>query len=513
MPIFLKKEVRKLGKITPFIEMTNIDKSFSGNQVLKQVHFAVEHGEIHALMGENGAGKSTLVKVLTGIHQKDAGVVKVNGKETTFTNPKEAEEKGIIVIHQELNIIPHLTVSQNMFLGKELTYGKTGIMNMVAMKKQTIESLKRLGVTNIHPDETAGNLSVGKQQMIEIARALATNAELIVMDEPTAALTDREIESLFKVVDSLKKQGVSIIYISHRMEEIFKICDRITILRDGQYIGTENIADTSFEAIVKMMVGRELGQRFPERQHQIGEVIFEVENLERKGLFKNISFDVKEGEVLGVAGLMGAGRSEVMEVIFGFHRKDSGTIKLNGENVSIKHPRDAVKMGIGFITEDRKAKGLVLEASIRENIALTNLKTVSNNGVISNSKENKMVMDLIERLQVRATGGEQDVKSLSGGNQQKVVIAKWLGIEPKVLILDEPTRGVDIGAKKEIYTIMNELTKNGVGIIMVSSELPEVLGVSDRIMVMHEGEITAFLNRDEANQENVMTAATGGSKS
>ena len=493
--------------------MTNIDKSFSGNQVLKQVHFAVEHGEIHALMGENGAGKSTLVKVLTGIHQKDAGAVKVNGKETTFTNPKEAEEKGIIVIHQELNIIPHLTVSQNMFLGKELTYGKTGIMNMVAMKKQTIESLKRLGVTNIHPDETAGNLSVGKQQMIEIARALATNAELIVMDEPTAALTDREIESLFKVVDSLKKQGVSIIYISHRMEEIFKICDRITILRDGQYIGTENIADTSFEAIVKMMVGRELGQRFPERQHQIGEVIFEVENLERKGLFKNISFDVKEGEVLGVAGLMGAGRSEVMEVIFGFHRKDSGTIKLNGENVSIKHPRDAVKMGIGFITEDRKAKGLVLEASIRENIALTNLKTVSNNGVISNSKENKMVMDLIERLQVRATGGEQDVKSLSGGNQQKVVIAKWLGIEPKVLILDEPTRGVDIGAKKEIYTIMNELTKNGVGIIMVSSELPEVLGVSDRIMVMHEGEITAFLNRDEANQENVMTAATGGSKS
>jgi len=494
----------------PFIKMTGIDKSFSGNQVLTNVDIEIKHGEIHALMGENGAGKSTLVKVLTGIHPRDNGVVKLDGKEVTFTNPKEAEEKGIIVIHQELNIIPHLTVAENMFLGKELTYGKTGILNTKAMKKQTVQSLKRLGVTNIHPDETAGNLSVGQQQMVEIARAIATDAKLIVMDEPTAALTDREIESLFKVIDSLKTQGVSIIYISHRMEEIFNICDRITILRDGQYIGTENIAETSFEEIVKMMVGRELGEQFPERDRPVGDVIFEVANLGRAGYFKDINFDIKEGEILGVAGLMGAGRSEVMEVIFGFHKKDSGSIKLNGKDLTIKHPRDAVKAGIGFITEDRKSKGLVIDASIRENIALTNLKAISSGGIISNSKENKMVIELIKRLHVRTTGGGQEVKSLSGGNQQKVVIAKWLGINPTILILDEPTRGVDVGAKKEIYSIMNELTESGVAIIMISSELPEVLGVSDRIMVMHEGKITAFLNRDEADQERIMTAATGG---
>src|SRR5690625_918964 len=388
--------------------MTGIDKSFSGNQVLTNVDIEIKHGEIHALMGENGAGKSTLVKVLTGIHPRDNGVVKLDGKEVTFTNPKEAEEKGIIVIHQELNIIPHLTVAENMFLGKELTYGKTGILNTKAMKKQTVQSLKRLGVTNIHPDETAGNLSVGQQQMVEIARSIATDAKLIVMDEPTAALTDREIKSLFKVIDSLKAQGVSIIYISHRMEEIFHICDRITILRDGQYIGTENIAETSFEEIVKMMVGRELGEQFPERDHPVGDVIFEVANLERAGYFKDINFDIKEGEILGVSGMMGAGRSEVMEVIFGFHKKDSGSIKLNGKDLMIKHPRDAVKAGIGFITEDRKSKGLVIDASIRENIALTNLKAISSGGIISNSMENKMVVELIKRLHVRTTGRSEE---------------------------------------------------------------------------------------------------------
>lgn len=493
--------------------MLNIDKSFSGNQVLRNVDFEVRYGEIHALMGENGAGKSTLVKVLTGIHTKDNGVIKVGGDEITFSNPKQAEEKGISVIHQELNIIPYLTVAQNMFLGKELTYGKTGILNTKEMKRRTAQSLEKLGATNIHPDETAGNLSVGKQQMVEIARALSTKAALIVMDEPTAALTDREIESLFKVVRSLKAQGVSIIYISHRMEEIFEICDRITILRDGQYIGTENIVDTSFDSIVKMMVGRELGERYPARNSAIGVVVFEVADLARGGLFKDISFKVHAGEILGVAGLMGAGRSEVMEAIFGFHQKDSGVISLNGKPLAIKHPSDAVKAGIGFITEDRKEKGLVLNASIRENIALTNLKTISNNGFISGSKENKLVADLINRLHVRTTGEEQEVKSLSGGNQQKVVIAKWLGINPKVLILDEPTRGVDVGAKKEIYMIMNALTENGVAIIMISSELPEVLGVSDRIMVMHEGNITAFFNRGEADQEKIMVAATGGNKS
>ncbi|MGY0692390.1 sugar ABC transporter ATP-binding protein [Virgibacillus sp. FSP13] len=492
------------------IEMAKISKSFSGNQVLKDVNFDVRKGEIHALMGENGAGKSTLVKVLTGIHSRDKGVVKVQGEEVHFTNPKQAEKRGIIVIHQELNIIPYLTVAQNMFLGKEITYGKSGILNIKKMNTLAKKNLRELGVENIKPDDLAGELSVGKQQMVEIARALATNAEVIIMDEPTAALTDREIESLFKVIDSLKQQGVSFVYISHRMEEIFEICDRITVLRDGQYIGTEIIADTSFEKIVKMMVGRELGDRFPTKNNPIGNVVFQVENLTSKGVFHNVNFDVKEGEILGVAGLMGAGRTEVMEAIFGYRKKQSGTVKLQEQVLNTNHPSNLIKAGIGFITEDRKGEGLVLNSTIRENIALANLKTISNGGVIVNSKERRLVDDLIEQLHVKTTGREQAVQSLSGGNQQKVVISKWLGIKPRILILDEPTRGVDIGAKKEIYTIMNELTENGVAIIMISSELPEVLGVSDRIMVMHEGEISAFLSRDEATQEKIMIAATGG---
>ncbi|WP_010096425.1 sugar ABC transporter ATP-binding protein [Ornithinibacillus scapharcae] len=499
--------------ITPLVEMVGIDKSFSGNQVLHNVQFNVNKGEIHALMGENGAGKSTLVKVLTGIHDRDAGEIRVNGEEVQFINPKQAEAKGIVVIHQELNIIPNLTVAQNMFLGKEIKYGRTGILNHKKMKSLTEESLQKLGVINISPDDIAGELSVGKQQMVEIARALATNAELIIMDEPTAALTDREIESLFSVVNDLKERGVSFVYISHRMEEIFQICDRITILRDGEFIGTENIRETSFEKVVKMMVGRELGERYPTKSNQIGNVVLEVENLTSKdGTFKNVSFQVREGEILGVAGLMGAGRTEVMETIFGYRKKESGIIKLDGKTLRNGHPSDLIKAGIGFITEDRKMKGLILGSSISENIALANLKTISQNGVISNKRENELVEELINRLHVRTTGKNQEVKSLSGGNQQKVVIAKWLGIKPKVLILDEPTRGVDIGAKKEIYTIMNELTEIGVAVIMVSSELPEVLGVSDRIMVLHEGKVTAFINRDEADQEKIMFAATGGNR-
>lgn len=499
--------------VTPFVEMEHIDKSFSGNQVLKDVHFQVLPGEVHALMGENGAGKSTLVKVLTGIHARDNGQIKVRGQDVDFSSPKQAEKTGIIVIHQELNIIPHLTVTENMFLGKELTYGKTGILNIKKMKMQTEASLRELGVSNIWPDDIAGELSVGQQQMIEIARALATKAELIVMDEPTAALTEREIEGLFKVVESLRKKGVGIIYISHRMEEIFTICDRITVLRDGEYVGTEVISGTSFEAIVKMMVGRELGERFPPRKGNVGGVICEVKDLERKGLFQNINFHVNKGEILGVSGLMGAGRTEIMEALFGYRKINNGSITLDGEPLTINHPLDAIRAGIGFITEDRKSKGLILHSSIRENISLANMKAISKNGVISSTKENELILNLIKRLNIKTTGGEQEVKSLSGGNQQKVVIAKWLGINPKVLILDEPTRGVDIGAKKEIYTIMNELTEKGVAIIMISSELPEILGVSDRIMVIHEGKITRTFERHEADQEKIMTAATGGSES
>lgn len=492
-----------------FVEMTGINKSFSGVHVLKDIHLNVRKGEVHALMGENGAGKSTLIKILSGVYSRDSGTVKVKGEEVAFANPKDAEERGINIIHQELNIIPHLTVTQNMFLGKELTYGKFGFLNKKAMKEATLESLKELGVTNINPEEPAGNLSVGQQQMIEIARALATKSELIIMDEPTAALTDREIEILFQVVNSLRERGVSIIYVSHRMEEIFQICDRITVLRDGEYIGTENIKDTSFDEVVRMMVGRELGERFPTRSSEIGEVIFEVEDLEIKNLFEKVNFEVRAGEILGIAGLMGAGRTEIMETIFGYRKKSKGTVKLNGKELVIKHPLDAIKAGLAFITEDRKDKGLVINASIRENIALTNINSISSKGVISKTRETELVNKLMKKLHVRAAGMNQEVKRLSGGNQQKVVIAKWIGINPKVLLLDEPTRGVDIGAKKEIYSIMNELSENGVAIIMVSSELPEVLGVSDRIMVIHEGKVTGVLNREEADQEKIMVAATG----
>ncbi len=495
---------------TPFVDMSGIHKSFSGNHVLRDITFQVQHGEVHALMGENGAGKSTLMKIMTGIYSRDSGIIKIDGEEVHFKHLKEAEDRGITVIHQELSIIPYLTVAENIFLGKEQTYGKTGILNKKQMVKKAQSILDDLGVAFIQPNDIAGELSIGQQQMVEIARSLSTNAEMIVMDEPTAALTDREIERLFAVVDSLKKKGVSIVYISHRMEEIFQICDRITVLRDGQYIGTEKIPETSFHEIVKMMVGRELGEQFPERDTNIGDVIFEVKNLSDDTFFKNVSFDVRRGEILGIAGLMGAGRSEIMEVIFGFKKKSSGTVTLDNKPLHIKHPREAIKAGIGFITEDRKSKGLLIDSTIRENIALTNMNKISKNGFINFSKEEQLINELIQKLQVRTTGGEQDVKSLSGGNQQKVVIAKWLGIDPKLLILDEPTRGVDVGAKKEIYTIMNELTQNGVSIIMISSELPEVIGVSDRIMVVHEGKVTGFLDRKEANQERIMTLATGG---
>ncbi|SHH90249.1 sugar ABC transporter ATP-binding protein [Virgibacillus chiguensis] len=494
----------------PFVQMNNISKAFSGNKVLQQVDFTVNRGEIHALMGENGAGKSTLVKILTGIYTKDQGNIYVQGKQMTFSGPKHAEAYGISVIHQELNIIPHLTVAENMFLGKELTYGKTGILNRREIRRRTAEALTNLGVHDIKSEQLAGELSIGKQQMVEIAKALTTNAELIIMDEPTAALTEHEIENFFHVIKKLQADGVSIVYISHRMEEIFEICDRITVLRDGQYIGTKATPHTSFEEIVKMMVGRELGERYPARNHDVGEVVFQVKNLQLANYFRNISFSVREGEILGVAGLMGAGRSEVMEAIFGYRKLDRGTIELNGRQVVIKHPRDAVNAGIGFITEDRKSKGLIIHASIKENIALPNLRALSRYGIIHKRKESQLISELMQKLQVRATNEMQEVKSLSGGNQQKVVIAKWLAIQPQVLILDEPTRGVDIGAKKEIYTIMNELSKKGVAIIMISSELPEVLGISDRVMVMHEGKITAFIDREEADQESIMTAATGG---
>ncbi|HWK24155.1 MAG TPA: sugar ABC transporter ATP-binding protein [Ureibacillus sp.] len=493
------------------IQMSGISKAFNGNVVLENVQFELANGEIHALMGENGAGKSTMMKILSGIYTKDTGEIKVDGQAVQFKSPKDAEKLGINVIHQELNILPDLTVAQNLFLGKELTYGKTGILKNRQMEKEASQLLSKLGL-DINPRTRTGDLSVGKQQIIEIAKAIASDAKYIVMDEPTAALTDREIETLFKTVNELKAKGISFVYISHRMEEIFAICDRITILRDGQYVGVRNIPETNFDEIVAMMVGRQLGERFPSRNSKIGETKLEVRNLTSNGVFKDISFKLRKGEVLGVAGLMGAGRTEVAQTLFGYRKTNSGEILIDGKKATIKSPIEALKNGIGFVTEDRKTQGLVLDFSIKENITLANLEKCSASGIMKNEKENKMVSKYIEDLKIRTSGPEQSAKSLSGGNQQKVVIAKWLGTEPEILILDEPTRGVDIGARKEIYHIINQLAEAGVAILMISSELPEVIGMADRVIVMREGKLTGEVMKEHMTQEVIMQYATGGEK-
>lgn len=490
------------------IQMHNIHKAFGTNQVLSGVDFELKEGEVHALMGENGAGKSTLMNILIGLHQRDQGTIEIDGKETYFGSPKEAEQLGLTFIHQELNVWPEMTVLDNLFIGKEIS-SSMGLLNTKQMKALASEQFAKLSV-DIPLERPAGECSVGQQQMIEIAKALMTEAKVIIMDEPTAALTEREIQKLFEVIRSVQKNGVSVVYISHRMEEIFTICDRITIMRDGRTVDTKAIPETNFDEVVRKMVGRELTERYPSRNPKYGEIVLEVKEANRKGLFENVSFDVKAGEVLGFSGLMGSGRTEIMRAIFGLDRLDSGEIKIRGKKVNIRKPADAVKHGFGFITEDRKDEGLVLDFSIRENMALTNLFSFSSKGFISNAKEQEFVDTLIKRLQIKTQSSETAARNLSGGNQQKVVIAKWVGIGPSVLILDEPTRGVDVGAKREIYQLMNELTDRGVAIIMVSSELPEVLGMSDRIAVVHEGHITGVLPKEQATQEHIMTLATGG---
>lgn len=490
------------------IEMRGIDKSFGGNAVLKSAGFLLDHGEIHALMGENGAGKSTLMKILTGVYTKDAGTVIVDGKEVCYKNAQEAEKAGIVFIHQELNVLFDLTVEENMFLGKEIR-NNFGVCDKKAMREEVKKILDRLGVS-IDPAQRMSELSVGQQQMIEIAKALMVDAQVIIMDEPTAALTQSETEVLFQVVNSLREKGVSIVYISHRMEEIFELCDRITILRDGSYIDTKKIKDTDMNDVVKMMIGREIGERYPVRDAKIGDVVFQVKGLNCPGVFKDVAFEVRAGEVLGVSGLMGAGRTEIMQAIFGNMPHVSGSILLNGKEIQNKSPQQAMANGIGFITEDRKVEGLMLEESIMKNISIANLGRISKNGVLNKKTEQELVQQGIEELHIRCFGPQHECNNLSGGNQQKVVFAKWIYTNPKVLILDEPTRGVDIGAKKEIYSIINDLAAKGVAIIMVSSELPEVLGMSDRVMVVREGLIRGILSKEEANQENVMILATGG---
>ncbi|MBV6682068.1 sugar ABC transporter ATP-binding protein [Bacillus sp. JRC01] len=490
------------------IRMEHIHKAFGQNKVLEGVDVHIRGGEVHALMGENGAGKSTLMNILTGLHKKDQGTITIDGVEKTFDNPKQAEEFGIAFIHQELNIWPEMTVLDNLFINKE-PITSFGLIQTQKMKAVAKKQFDRLAIS-IPLHKEAGKCSVGEQQMIEIAKALMTDAKVIIMDEPTAALTDREIEKLFDVIRSLKESGVSIVYISHRMEEIFTICDTITVMRDGVTVDTTPIPETNFNDVVRKMVGRELTDRFPERNSNPGATILEVKGLTRKGVFENVSFQVREGEIVGVSGLMGAGRTEIMRTIFGLDGKYEGDILVAGKNVTVKNPNQAVELGLGFITEDRKEEGLILDFSIKDNIVLPSLFSFTKNGMIKDKQEEEFVELLIKRLTIKTESAMTSAKNLSGGNQQKVVIAKWIGIGPKVLILDEPTRGVDVGAKREIYQLMNELTDRGVAIIMVSSELPEVLGMSDRVIVIHEGRVSGEVTGKEATQEKIMTLATGG---
>ncbi|UQF11606.1 sugar ABC transporter ATP-binding protein [Vagococcus lutrae] len=490
------------------ITMTGIKKAFGANRVLEGVDFELLPGEIHALMGENGAGKSTLMNILTGLHKRDAGTIVIDGQETYYDSTKEAELAGVSFIHQEINAIGEMSVIDNLFLNREKRT-KLGLLDYRAMEKEAQAVFEQLNI-KIDLYQEMGELSVGQQQMIEIAKSLMTNAQVIIMDEPTAALTNREIRVLFDVMHKLKAQGVSIVYISHRMEEIFEMCDRITVMRDGISVSTRQIAETQMEQVVREMVGREIGDFYPEKTSEIGEVRFEVENLALDGVFEDISFNVRSGEILGFSGLMGAGRTEIMRTIFGLLPKSRGTIRLEGKELTIKSPEEAIRQGIGFLTEDRKDEGLILDFSIRDNVLLPSVGEFSKAGLLNDKLIDDFVELLVERLTVKTASVEDPASSLSGGNQQKVVLAKWLGIGPKVLILDEPTRGVDVGAKREIYLLINELAERGVAIIMISSDLPEVLSISDRIMVVREGRLMGEVAKAEATQERVMQLATGG---
>lgn len=487
------------------VQMQNIHKSFGDVHVLKGINLQIESGEIHALMGENGAGKSTLIKVLTGVYSKNSGKILIDDNEVNINSIVDSEKVKIAYVHQELNIIREMTVCENLFLGKEILKGR--LLDTKKMNEICTEKLSALGISHIHPNTLMKNLSVGYQQMIEIAKALLINAKLIILDEPTAALTSKEIENLFKIVLELKESGVSFLYVSHRMEEIFRMCDRISILRDGEYIGTEDLKIVSEEKVVEMMTGKTIDNLYRKDIVQSGKTMIEVKNLTKSGIFENINFSVKAGEVLGFAGLMGAGRSEIMHAIFGSNPADSGNILIEDKEVTIKTPLDGKRNGIGFVTEDRKEEGLILDFDVKENIVIPSIDKFLKRNIVDNKKIDTVVDQYIKKLKIKVFNANQKVKSLSGGNQQKIVFAKWLETCPKILILDEPTRGVDVGAKKEIYEVINELKKQGVAIILVSSELPEVIGVSDRVAVIHNKTIAKIFDNENLNQEEVLKVA------
>ena len=496
-----------MGMGDVILTMSNITKSFSGVQALKNANIELKSGEVVAFMGENGAGKSTLMKILTGIYTKDSGTITYFGKEVEFKGPSESEESGIAIVHQELNMMKDLTVAQNLFIGREEKNGF--FINDEKMNKKAKELFKLLNI-EIDPSEKIGNLTVGRQQMVEIAKAISKEAEIIIFDEPTAALTDSEIEELFKVINDLKNRGAGIIYISHRMDEINVISDRVTVMRDGEYVGTLITKDCSKDDIIKLMVGRTIFSD-PKSSSSVTEdapVVLKCENLCRGREVKNVSFELRKGEILGFSGLMGSGRTEVARLLFGADKIESGNIFINGKQVSIKSPKDAVKFGIGYLSEDRKRFGLIVDKSVEENTVIATIEEFKKGLFIDRKKSVQVSDKYAKELKTKTPNVLQLVKKLSGGNQQKVVIAKWLVRNCDILIFDEPTRGIDVGAKSEIYNLMEELVKAGKSIIMISSELPEILRMSDRVAVMCEGRITDIIPIDKANQENIMQAAT-----
>jgi len=486
------------------LEMSAIEKSFNTVKVLHGVDFILRKGTVHALMGENGAGKSTLMKVLAGLHKCDSGTVSICGKTVEINSPKQAREMGVAMIHQELSPIPEMTVAENIYLGREPQKGM--FIDYAAMYKATEQLLLDLKV-EINPRAKVGSLKVADQQLVEIAKAISLNAEIIIMDEPTSAITSKEVENLFSVIRDLKEQDKGIIYISHKMDEIFQISDDITVLRDGVYINTWQAADITNDILIKNMVGRELTEIYPKRHADITNTIIEVKHFTRGEHFKDISFNVRIGEIFGIAGLVGAGRTELMHALFGLDKLDEGEIIFEGEKIEIHNPQQAIEKGIAYVTEDRKLEGLVLDMGVGANITLASMRQMSGRLFINDNREKSVIEEQIKTLKIKTQSSRQLVRSLSGGNQQKVVLGKWMMKKPKLLILDEPTRGIDVGAKSEIYKLMCDYVADGNAVIMISSEMQEVIGMADRILVLSNGRSGGELMRDEFIQEEIMKMA------
>ena len=488
------------------VSMKGICKSFPGVKALDNVDFELRAGEVLALLGENGAGKSTLVKILSGVYERDSGEMEIFGKKYGDLTPRQAQSIGVAIIHQELHMCRHLTVAENIFLGREKTRG--GVLSNALMEREAGKVLSELKI-DIHPNQIMGELSISKQQMVEIAKALSVDAKVLIMDEPTSSLSSKEIDDLFRIIRTLKASGRGIIYISHRLEELQHIVDRVMIMRDGQYIASMDFADTTVDDIITYMIGRELKEKFPRVSCERGREVFSVKNLNAGKMVRDISFSLYEGEVVGVAGLVGAGRTEMTRAIFGIDPKDEGEIYLDGKEIRINSPGEAIKAGVVLAPEDRKKDGLSTKLSVRHNLALPNLDIICGMlGIVRRRKEDELCMRAVSDLTVKTSGLDVDAGTLSGGNQQKIVVGKWLARDSRVVIFDEPTRGIDIAAKVEIYHIINKLKQNGIAVMFVSSELPEVLGFSDRVIVMCEGRITGDMMTSETSQSEILTYAT-----